>query len=152
MLYYGDLVFAVRSHQQILITLLAEMNSWAGLKVKVLNRDEDDFPSGYHYHTQLGWMKQMVDGKKDPYIFHMCWTLNKEDKLLFMRQMGMWYVDDECVGKEAKQILFGSDAKDGLSKACCSAEPLTKCSFRDKPSVIPCKDSPSKDKGGQSFW
>jgi hypothetical protein len=40
MLYNGDLVFACRSHQQVLVSMLAEMNNYAGLTVKVLNRDE----------------------------------------------------------------------------------------------------------------
>jgi hypothetical protein len=82
----------------------------------------------------------------------MCWTLNKEDKLNFMKQMGMWYVHDKCPGKEVEEILSGSDAKDGLFGECCLKEPLTQCFFKDKPSVISCKDSPSKDKGGHSFW
>ena len=69
MLYNGDLVFACRSHQQVLVSMLAEMNNYAGLTVKVLNRNEDDFPSGYHYHMQKEWMRQFVDGKKDPFIF-----------------------------------------------------------------------------------
>lgn len=38
MLYNGDLVFACRSHQQVLVSMLAEMNNYAGLTVKVLNR------------------------------------------------------------------------------------------------------------------
>ncbi|KAL7522983.1 hypothetical protein ACHAWX_007733 [Stephanocyclus meneghinianus] len=152
MLYQGDLVLACRSHQQVLISLLAEINNYAGLTVKVLNRDEDDFPSGYHYHMRKDWMRQMVDGKKDPVIFHMCWTLNKINKLEFMKQMGMWYVPDKCVGKEAKEITSGSNAKNGLMNECCSAEPLKKCYYRDKPSVIPCKDSPPMDRSGRSFW
>ena len=87
--YAGDLIFAAGGHQQILIFLLSDMNSFAGLKVKVISRDKDDFPGGYHYHMVKGWMKQMIDGKKNPYIFHMCWTQNKEDKLKYMKQMGM---------------------------------------------------------------
>lgn len=183
MLNHGELVFACRSHQQVLTSMLAEINSYAGLTVKVLNRDNDEFPSGYHYHMRKDWMRQWVDGKKDPYVFvsptssicartqsnfiatkltiysidinndqqHMCWTLNKVDKLNFMRQMGMWYVQDKCPGKEAKEIL-GTGTKGGFIGECCSAEPLTQCSFKDKASVIPCKDSPSKDKNGISFW
>jgi hypothetical protein len=63
------LVFAARSHQQVLTAMLAEMNNYAGLTVKVLNRDNDEFPSGYHYHMNRDWMRQWIDGKKDPYIF-----------------------------------------------------------------------------------
>jgi hypothetical protein len=68
-----------------------------------------------------------------------------------MKQMGMWHANDECIGKESKEILSGSNAK-GLFQECCSKEPLTKCFYSDKPSVIPCRDSPAKDKGEASFW
>ena len=95
MKYAGDLIFAAGGHQQILIFLMSDMNSFAGLKVKVISRDKDDFPGGYHYHMVKDWMKQMVDGKKNPYIFHMCWTQNKEDKLKYMKQMGMVSLADE---------------------------------------------------------
>lgn len=98
-----------------------------------------------------GWMRQMVDGKKDPYVFHMCWTLNKEDKLNFMKQMGMWFVNDKCPGKEVKELV-GSNIEGALIGECCSTKPLTQCFYSDKASVIPCKDSPAKDKGGRSFW
>jgi hypothetical protein len=149
-LYAGDLIFACAGHQQILIFLLADMNSLGGLKIKVFSRDLDDFPGGYNYHMVKDWMKQMINKEKNPYIFHMSWTQNKEDKLKFMKQMGMWHANDKCVGKEAKEIL--ADYKGPLSEECCSKEPLTQCFYKDKPSIIPCKDSPSKDGGGKSFW
>jgi len=152
-MYSGDLIFACRSHQQVLITLLAEANSVAGLRVKVFSKDEDDFPGGYHYHTRRNdYMKQLVRGEKDPYIFHMSWTLNKNDKLKFLRQMGMWYVSDDCIGKRATDILSGERAGGDIVSACCSAEPLITCHYRDKPSIKSCADSPPKDKYGQSFW
>jgi hypothetical protein len=65
----GDLVFASRSHQEVLIAMLAEINNYAGLTVKVLSRDNDEFLSGYHYHMKQDWMRLWIDGKKDPYIF-----------------------------------------------------------------------------------
>ena len=152
MMYSGDLIFACRSHQQVLISLLAETNSYAGLNVNILSRDEDDFPGGYHYHMRKDYMRQFINGKKDPYIFHMCWTLNKVNKLEYMRQMGMWYLNDECIDVDASNIPTGADASNDLIGACCSAEPIVSCHYRDKPSVIPCKDSPAKDKNALSFW
>mmetsp|Transcript_45068 Transcript_45068/g.94502 ORF Transcript_45068/g.94502 Transcript_45068/m.94502 type:complete len:636 (-) Transcript_45068:263-2170(-) len=136
MMYSSDLIHACRSHQQILISMLAENNSLTGLKVKVLSRDGDDFPGGYHYHMDRNYMKKFVKGEKAPYIFHMCWTLNKDDKLKFLRQMGMWYVNDHCEG----------------NNDCCSAKPVITCYYRDKPSIKSCADSPPKDKGAHSFW
>jgi len=151
MLYSGDLIFACRSHQQILITLLAEANSLTGLRVKVLSRDGDEFPGGFHYHMRKNdYMKKFVHEREkiDPYIFHMSWTLNKDDKLKFLRQMGMWYIsNDECIGKDV------ADYKDGdVVGACCSSEPNFSCHYKDKASIKPCIDSPPKDKNGKSFW
>ena len=150
MLYSGDLIFSTRSHQQILVTLLAEANSLTGLRVKVLSRDREELPSGYHYHMDKDFMRKFVKGDTNSYIFHMCWTLNKDDKLKFLQQMGMWYVNDQCVGKTTSEILPGKHA--GVVDACCSAEPLFTCHYSDKASIKSCRDSPPKDKGQGSFW
>jgi len=150
MLYSGDLIIKTRSHQQILIALLAEHNSISGLRVKVLSRDQGKFPFGYHYHYGKNtFMKKFVKGETDSWIFHMCWTLNKDDKLKFLSQMGMWYVKDKCIGKEASHI---SDGGKKIANACCSIEPLTTCHYRDTPSIIKCSDSPPKVKNGKSWW
>lgn len=155
MMYSADLIFATRSHQQVLIQLLGETNSLTGLRVKVLSKEEDDFPGGFHYHMRRDFMKKFVNGKVDPYIFHMSWTLNKEDKLKHLRQMGMWYVKEDCIGKETSAILSafsGAHADGNIVGACCSLEPLFSCHYRDKPSIKSCADSPAKDNGGRSFW
>ena len=76
----------------------------------------------------------------------MCWTLNKDDKVKYMRQMGMWYVRDECIGENA--VANHGDA----AARCCAAEPLVTCHYRDKPSITSCVSSPPKDKGRASFW
>jgi len=147
MLYAGDLIFACHSHQQILIQLMAEASSLSGLTVKVLSRDGEGFPSGYHYNMKRdSFMRKFVKGETASYIFHMCWTLNKDDKVKYMRQMGMWYVHDKCIGREA--VAIGGD----VVAECCAAEPLITCHYRDKPSVRSCASSPPKDKHGQSFW
>lgn len=145
MMYAGDIIFAARSHQQILIQLLAEHNSLSGLRVKVLSREGTEFPSGFHYNMNANYMKQLAKGETKPYAFHMCWTLNREDKVAYMKQMGMWYLNDKCVGKEAASL-------GDINNACCSAEPIIECFYQDKASIIPCKDSPLKDKGSMSFW
>jgi len=150
MLYSGDLIVAARSHQQVLISMLTEHNSISGLRVKVLSRDQEEFPSGYHYHMMSKtFMRKFVKGKTESWIFHMCWTLNKDDKLKFLRQMGMWYVEDKCIGKRANQI---SDGGKQIGNACCSVEPLTTCHYRDTPSIINCSYSPPKTKNRSSWW
>ena len=151
-LYNGSLIYRTSSHQAALIALLAEHASLYGLRVKVL--DGLEFPGGFHYHRKKDFMKSIVKKEVEPYVFHMSWTKNKDDKLLYMKQMGMWYTNEKCVDKESKQIhVDDSDVKTPpLVSACCAAEPLLSCHYRDKPSAIPCTDSPPIDKGRPSFW
>lgn len=98
-------------------------------------------------------MKDIVTGKHTPYLMHMSWTTNKNNKLLFLKQMGLWYAHPVCESgggvDEAKKLKNG----ESLESACCSAKPLISCHFRDKPSIIPCNDSPMVD-GGKTkpFW
>ena len=147
LLYNGDLIQNTNSHQQALTALLSEHSSLTGLKVKTL--EGDDFPSGFHYHRKKPLMKNIVEGKHEPYLFHMCWTKNKDNKILFMKQMGMWYMKEECTGTEALSKL---DHGQTPVSSCCLAEPSVSCHYRDKPSIIPCKDSPPIDAGRPSFW
>jgi hypothetical protein len=151
LLMAGDLVLATDSHQQAMIATLNEHVSLYGLRVKVLSRDRPEFPGGYQYHQKSGnYMRSVFAGQIYPIIFHMSWTKNKDNKLLFFRQMGEWYVSDQCIAKSVDQIRM--EVEEDLSTACCSAEPLFSCHYRDKPSIRPCKDSPPIDKGGPSWW
>ena len=85
------MILKTKSHQQALVALLDEYVSLFGMTVKVLSRDDDEFPGGYHYHMVSGkFMKRLFSGDADPYLFHMSWTKNKDNKLLFLRQMGEW--------------------------------------------------------------
>jgi hypothetical protein len=97
---------------------------------------------------------RFFQGELHPYIFHMSWTANKDNKLLYFKQMGEWYLEDVCVQEKVEEILpsssfFGGSDGD-LVSTCCHAEPLISCHYRDKPSVIPCHDSPPIDKGKPS--
>jgi len=152
----GDLIIASKSHQQALIAFLQEHVSLHGLRAKVLSRDGEEFPGGYQFNQKTGkYMRAFFDGKLHPYIFHMSWTFNKSDKLKYFKQMGEWYVQEKCVEKKRSEILGGdsSAAADAdLRPLCCSAEPLISCHYRDKPSKIPCKDSPPIDEGRPSWW
>ena len=161
LLYHGDMIVQSTSHQQVLIQLLANHASLFGLKVKVLSRDMEEFPGGWHYHRQKDLMRGIMSEKIVPEIFHMSWTKNKDNKLKFYQQMGQWYVNDSCIGATRDQILGvsgeGSDAvistsEDVLFEPCCLAEPNIVCHYRDKPSKIPCKDKDPIDAGRPSFW
>jgi len=155
LLLAGDLILKTDSHQQALIALLSEHTSLYGLTVKVFSRDEDDFPGGFQYHQVTGkYMRRFFAGEAHPYIFHMSWTSNKDNKLLFLRQMGEWYVKDECVHKSVSDVssLLDTTTSHPFRAACCSSEPLFSCHYRDKPSREPCHDSPPIDEGKPSWW
>ena len=151
LLMAGDLILKTDSHQQALIATLNEHVSLYGLKAKVLSRDMEEFPGGYQFHQHSKvYMKKFYAGEMKPYIFHMSWTLNKNNKLLFLRQMGEWYVQDQCIQEKASDIHDGEEYN--LVSTCCSAEPIFSCHYRDKPSMKPCKHSPPIDKGRPSWW
>ena len=167
LLYSGDMIIQSHSHQQALVQIMAEHASLFGLKVKVLSRDMEEFPGGWHYHRKKkDFMKQVVSEKITPYIFHMSWTNNKDNKIKFLQQMGQWYVGDVCIAQTKKAIFENVEVDSGetginengdeynkmLFEPCCLAEPNIVCHYRDKPSKYPCKDSPPIDKGQPSFW
>ena len=175
LLMAGDLIFATYSHQIALIAVLSEHVSLYGLKVKVWNRNLEEFPGGYTFHERPDLMKKLVKGEIHPYIFHMSWTENKADKIRYMEQMGEWYLQDTCKRKSKTEILHavataalvegngndgggnnGNSIKNNDNPVdlnyCCAAEPLVKCHYRDKPSIIPCPDAPPIDEDGKSFW
>ena len=159
LLYSGDLIVKSHSHQQALVQLMAEHSSLFGLRVKVLDREMDEFPGGWNYHSrskmQKRYMKDLMEGKiAAAEIFHMSWTKNKDNKLKFFQQMGQWYVKKECISK-SKESILGDDkslSESSLVDACCLADAEVVCHYRDKPSIIPCKDSDPIDKGRPSFW
>lgn len=144
------------SHQQAMGVLLDEHSSLTGLRVKTLSAY--DFPGGYHYHRkkEIPVMRDIITGKYVPYLFHMSWTTNKSNKLVFFQQMGLWYTKKECEGGGGVSVAEKAKGKGEFDSACCSAEPLVTCHYKDKPSVEECKhvSVPSIDGGkkGKSFW
>ncbi|KAG7351408.1 nucleotide-diphospho-sugar transferase [Nitzschia inconspicua] len=140
LLRMGDLVASTKSHQAALTALLNEFASWKGLRIKTWRMgDENPFPGGVEYHRHKDYMRAFVDGKMHPYIFHMSWTENKENKKLFLEQLGEWYLREDTGA-----CSWPLD--------CCLATPNITCHYKDKPSKIPCKSSPNIDKRGKSFW
>lgn len=100
LLYHSDLILTWDSHQQVLVQLLSEHSSLFGLNVKVFNRETEMFPGGFQFHQRHSFMKKMIKGETDTYIFHMSWTASKKEKLLFLRQVSLrnfhlWVFHDE---------------------------------------------------------
>jgi hypothetical protein len=159
LLLSGDTVFRSFNDQADIGVRLADHSSTYGLKVKVIPRREPITPGGFQFHdnSDFGkqYMKNIMDGTWKPYIFHMSWTEGKADKIFYWRQIGQWYVKDQCIGKLFHEILDGSpkhEANTVVHMNCCSSEPIVSCHYRDKPSIKPCSDHPPKDKDEPSWW
>ncbi|KAL3922072.1 MAG: hypothetical protein SGILL_002402 [Bacillariaceae sp.] len=142
LLRMGDVMTTDGSHQTVLVSLINEFASWKGLRVKVFSHGVDNpFPGGVEFHRV--WCREMFykmfEENVYPYIFHMSWTFNMEDKLNHYQQLGMWYLPDDtstCSGRD-----------------CCLAESNFKCSYQDKPSMLPCPNATLVDgHRGTPFW
>mmetsp|Transcript_26431 Transcript_26431/g.54489 ORF Transcript_26431/g.54489 Transcript_26431/m.54489 type:complete len:675 (+) Transcript_26431:140-2164(+) len=153
MLYHGDLVRKTSSHQQVFNHLLLEHSSLMGLRVKVMDQhDIKEFPGGDQYQHDNNGMHRIFSGQDKPFLFHMFWTDGHASKLKFLRQMGGWFVNDACLGHWVTSFASDLNLVGSLSGRCCSVEPLVTCHYRDKPSIIPCNDSPFYDKNAKPFW
>jgi hypothetical protein len=158
----GDYILATKSHQIPMVALLQEQASLHGLRIKIWPRTGDDFPGGHAFHHRRDLMKAIMsreadnpakggDASNKPYIFHMSWTKSKDNKIKFYQQMGEWYLaDDVCL--TADYELDVSHTVLAEPQKCCVAVPTVVCHYRDKPSKIPCPDSPTIDKNGRDFW
>ena len=140
MLYHADYLLISKSHQQLMSMLLPEMNSSIGLRVKTIQ--DTEIPGGFHFLSRKEFIRDIVTGKTDVLAFLMHWTSSIEDKLHYMRQMGMWYLQDDCSSTE----------KNGFME-CCSTEPIIQCKYLDLPSVATCKGYDGAWKNSRTpFW
>ena len=125
------------------------------------------YPVGWHYQANHDFMHEMIEQNKTRQLsFHMNWNANAQLKQEFLEQMGDWYLRTACAGESTLQHMRsivkeevgtgggGGDTTttDRVRQACCSEKPLIRCHYRDKPSIIPCKDSPSYANGSKPFW
>ena len=53
------------------------------------------FPSGAMYHQNKSFINRIKKYQEEPYVFHMCWTANREDKVKYLKDLGMWYLPDQ---------------------------------------------------------
>lgn len=78
------------SHQATFIRHLAETHYLFALKILIL--DDHEFPSGQMYHHQKEYVEQVKKHEVVPYVWHMCWTDNREQKISYLKDIGMWYL------------------------------------------------------------
>ena len=94
------------SHQSVLIRHVSECHHFAGLSVFVLDREL--FPSGQAYHENKPYIRRIQARSYKPFVFHMCWTTNRVDKLRYFKEIGLWYLPDE---EEGAQTVCSSAKK-----------------------------------------
>lgn len=80
------------SHQNVFTLRLIEGLDFAGLRPVMLPMK--DFPSGVKFSHDRPFMRAIRDGHERPFIFHMCWTKNREHKLVNFHEAGMWHVNE----------------------------------------------------------
>ena len=67
------------SHQAVLSKHILESIFLFDLKIHVL--DKKLFPSGKLYHDERKYIVKILNHEVQPYVFHMCWTTNKREKV-----------------------------------------------------------------------
>ena len=61
-------------------------------------------------------MKRIKDGSFVPYVFHMCWTANKKQKLSFFKDVDLWFLPESCTVPK----LVSNPDQENLVKQCFS--------------------------------
>ena len=85
-----DSIKVTGSHQNVFGSRLIEAMDLARLRTKFLSLD--DFPSGIKYHHDGPYMLLFKQGYIKPYIFHMCWTIDKQTKIENFKKVDLWFV------------------------------------------------------------
>lgn len=127
MLKSVDTLFRTNSHQAVLIRHITEAHHLYNLDVGVL--DQDLFPSGIMFHHNKTYIESMLKHEVHPFVFHMCWTASREDKVKYFKEMGFWFLsqseDSSAVCSSSQNMLnylnssSTSTNKDSLQKKCC---------------------------------
>jgi hypothetical protein len=129
-----DNVQLLGSHQNVMTTRLVEGLSLSHNNAKIISIE--DFPTGYQFHHERGYMRKFKEKSIHPYNFHMCWTQGKPDKLRYMREIAIWYLSETCSPLENlipdgsvwnyihmwRQLPSESQTK-SLRQLCCSTMP-----------------------------
>lgn len=121
----GDLVLNDKSHQVALTVLAKEHMSLRGLRVKVLDQDNDLFLSGYHYHADPRLLQKGQQGSHNPYLFHANW-MEGSMKRPVLQSTQNWFVRDDVDECFATSLHHNTTGSRNFYESCCSAEPISK--------------------------
>lgn len=126
----GERIVDWGSDQGVFNAVLPEVANLLGMSVKTLA--PTDFAVGRLYQEPYSYdyMRKMLTNKtRAPVVFHMNWTGNKTQKIIQMKQMGMWY-------------LHAANRK----RYKCTREPMIECNHWNRPSVPACRASKTMTK------
>eukprot|EP01065_Artemidia_motanka_P022481 TRINITY_DN2669_c1_g1_i1.p1 TRINITY_DN2669_c1_g1~~TRINITY_DN2669_c1_g1_i1.p1 ORF type:complete len:558 (+),score=61.05 TRINITY_DN2669_c1_g1_i1:101-1774(+) len=98
LVFHTDQIITSGSHQAVAASMLADGRSRYALRVGIL--DPDQFASGAYFHYRIDWMRSALLDRREPYVFHMCWTKNKEEKITFLKVAKWWWLKPACQGKD----------------------------------------------------
>jgi hypothetical protein len=87
-----DVMQSGGSHQNVFTQRLLEVYDDYGLTTQSLTQRE--FTNGATYHHTPSFIKKMQQKKVVPYMFHMCWTADKAQKLNYFKVTHMWYLKE----------------------------------------------------------
>lgn len=73
---------STHSHQATMMRYLLEVHELSNMEVALL--DQFLFPSGSLFHHNKTYMKQLSGHEIEPFVFHMCWTESRVDKVGFL--------------------------------------------------------------------
>merc|ERR1712091_134260 len=80
------------------------------------------FPQGQIFHRKKAIMQSFVDGTERPYVFHMCWTAGRTDKLRYLKNMALWFLEPKCDQDSWKGHRdHGNSTFDHNQANCCLA-------------------------------
>lgn len=114
-------LFSTHSHQATLTRYITETHHLFNLKVKVL--DQKQFPSGIMYHHDKQYLKDVLSFKELPFVWHMCWTSSRNDKVKYFKELGMWFINEskEICYISTKMLNFVNDSNgnNNIKNECC---------------------------------
>lgn len=85
-----DVMQSSGSHQNVFTMKLMEAMDFGKLHSQSLHLH--NFSNGATFHHEKKYFLKIKNKEVVPYMFHMCWTANKGDKLKFLKESLMWYV------------------------------------------------------------
>jgi hypothetical protein len=94
------------SHQNVFVSRLIEAMDLARLRPRFLSLD--DFPSGIKYHHDGPYMLLFNKGYIKPFVFHMCWTVDKHSKIENFKKINVWYVRN-VTNSNSNSNSYGGD-------------------------------------------